>query len=261
MTAARGIRAPSPLRDGIDVLLEATPTGFDMDKVKRLPMPDLRRRVRATRLTNGVARRPQAARARGWHRAMTAMAVPVTLAVAGCGGGAASATMVSPERSPPATSQMPRPASTDAARFTSARYGYTVAIPTGWKVTETPGTGGVHPDEPGVDTFKARAGHILSVVGEPNTPALAGWTCAINRHLGGEHDLDAVKVEMLSVGGEPARLSEFNLIIKPYLIHYLTVEVTRGGRGLTLSLESTIDDAARDREVLDAFLASFAFTA
>ena len=65
----------------------------------------------------------------------------------------------------------------------------------------------------------------------------------------------------IEVAGEPARLSSYHLEIRPYVIHYLVVEVASGGRGLTLSLESTTKDDAGDRAVLDEVLASFAFAA
>ena len=74
--------------------------------------------------------------------------------------------------SPPASSVAPTAAaSADAGTpFTSSRYGYALLVPDGWTVTETPGTGGLHPDEPGVDTFHGPDGRILSVVGEPVPP-------------------------------------------------------------------------------------------
>lgn len=143
--------------------------------------------------------------------------------------------------------------------FVSKRYGYRLVYPTDWTATETPGTGGLHPDEPGVDTFKDPIGHILSVVGEPAT-ALSGWTCAIDRHLENDHGLAVESVENLTVAGVPARLSAFHLVIKPYVIHYLTVELVHDGRGLTLSLESTTKRDGEDRAMLDSLLASFELT-
>ena len=117
------------------------------------------------------------------------------------------------------------------------------------------GTGGIHPGEPGVDTYRDRKGHILSVVGEPVESA-ASWTCAIVRHLeDGEHQLEADAVEEVVVAGRHATLREHHLVIKPYVIHYLTVQLEVEGRGLTLSLESTTTD---DQQIgiLDTILAS-----
>ena len=151
-------------------------------------------------------------------------------------------------------------ASPTSDTFTSARYGYSLVRPTGWKVTETPGSGGVHPGEPGVDNFQDLLGHSLSIVGEPAVPALAEWTCAIGQHLQGEHALAVEKVEDLTVAGVPARLSDYHLVISPYVIHYLTVEIVRGQQGLTLSLESTTGNDAEDRAILDAILGQLSFT-
>jgi hypothetical protein len=80
----------------------------------------------------------------------------VALAVAGCGssvapaGSATAPSAVDARRSP-----KPSPSSTP---FASSRYGYRLDLPTGWRVTETPGSGGVHPDEPVVDTFRDGVG-------------------------------------------------------------------------------------------------------
>lgn len=140
-------------------------------------------------------------------------------------------------------------------RFESNRYGYRLTYPPGWKATETFGTGGVHPDEPGVDTFRDTAGHILSVVSEP-APALAGWTCAIARHLEHDHGVRVEASEDLTVGGRPARLFEHHLEISPYVIHYLTVELVDQDRGLTFSMESTTKRDDEDRRTLDALMAT-----
>lgn len=47
--------------------------------------------------------------------------------------------------------------------FASARYGYDWTLPEGWSVIETPGTGGVHPGEPGLDTFTDGRGTTMTV--------------------------------------------------------------------------------------------------
>lgn len=143
--------------------------------------------------------------------------------------------------------------------FESERYGYRLEVPAAWRASETPGTGGTHPDEPGVDTFKDGAGHILSIVGEPAV-ALRGWTCAIGQHLQGEHDLAVEDVEDIVVAGSPARVSDYHMTISPYVIHYLTVEVVRDGQGLTLSMESTTGRDDEDRRLLDLVLSDFAWT-
>jgi len=145
--------------------------------------------------------------------------------------------------------------------FTSERYGYSLVVPPGWTVRETPGTGGLHPDEPGVDTFRDRFGHILSVVGAPAT-SLDGWTSAIDQHLEHDHGLAVESEDRVPAAGTTARISQYHLPVPPsYVIHYLDADLVAGGRGLTLSLESTTRDDAADRAVIDAFLASLAFPA
>lgn len=144
--------------------------------------------------------------------------------------------------------------------FTSARYGYAMVVPDGWTVTETPGEGGVHPDEPGVDTFKDRVGHILSVVGEASAGPLAQWTCAIGKHLTGEHRLSIEGTTAFELAGQPARKRTYHLRIDPYVIFYQTVEVVYLDRGLTLSLESTTKADQGDIAVFDGLLGGFRFT-
>ena len=140
--------------------------------------------------------------------------------------------------------------------YESARYGYRLVVPAGWTINEVPGSGGLHPDEPGVDTFRDREGHILSIVGEPATD-LAGWTSPVDLHLRQEHALKVEAHEALTVDGVPATLKAYHLPIPPsYLIHYLDAAVVNDGLGLVLSLESTTRDDAGDRAILDGFLES-----
>jgi hypothetical protein len=172
---------------------------------------------------------------------------------------ACAATSVSPAPARPTPSAATSsPSAGDAGsqgtEFASTRYGYRLRHPEGWRVSETPGSGGVHPDEPGVDTFRDRLGHTLSIVGEPVVSGGA-WTCAIVRHLeGDEHQLTPDAVEPLTVAGRQATLREHHLEIKPYVIHYLTVQLEAAGRGLTLSLESPTNDDVADRAILDRVL-------
>jgi hypothetical protein len=153
-------------------------------------------------------------------------------------------------------------ASTSAAtgnEFASARHAYRLTVPPGWTVTETPGTGGLHPDEPGVDTFQDTLGHILSVTRDP-APALAQWTCPIARHLEGDHGLAVESTDDAVVAGLPARILHYHLKFDPYVVHYLTTELVDGGRGMTLSLESTTGRDDEDRAILDGILDSLVLT-
>ena len=113
---------------------------------------------------------------------------------------------------------------------------------------------------PGVDTFRDRFGHILSVVGEPVTDP-GGWTPAIDRHLRGEHRLEVEATELLTVAGAAATLTGYHLPIPPsYLIHYL--DAAFAGDGLGLVLLARVDDPATTRATgrcLDGFLESLEF--
>lgn len=140
--------------------------------------------------------------------------------------------------------------------FVSDRYRYTLVVPAGWTSTATPGSGGLHPDEPGVDTFRDHRGHVLSVVGEALAvgTGLASWTCAISQHLSTEHAAPVESTESIEVAGLPARLTRHHVRIDPYVIHYLNVELVEGPIGLTLSMESTTGDDPADEALLRSFL-------
>ncbi|HEY6570773.1 MAG TPA: hypothetical protein VIZ22_10800, partial [Candidatus Limnocylindrales bacterium] len=165
---------------------------------------------------------------------MAISAIALSLALAACAGGTAPApSMAGVPTAPPATASATRipsaPAvATDGSQatrvdtpFESARYHYRLVVPAGWTINEVPGSGGLHPDEPGVDTFRDREGHILSIVGEPATD-LVGWTSPVDLHLRQEHALKVEAHEALTVDGVPATLKAYHLPIPPsYLIHYL----------------------------------------
>lgn len=182
--------------------------------------------------------------------------------------GAATPAGASP---PPATTALvsddPPSIATDGSQvalvdtpFASERHGYRLTIPRGWTVNVPDGEGGLHPDEPGVDTFRDRFGHTLSIVGEP-AATLDGWQSPIDRHLATAHALRPEATNGGEGAGVPIRLTEFHLPIPPsYVIHYLNADLVHAGRGLTLSLESTTRDDPGDRAVLDAFLASLELT-
>ena len=206
-----------------------------------------------------------------WLVPIVAAACVGACAAAGNAETQASTTPEQRSQTPPAGSVEPSPLRADVTpastgpssepiTFASSRYGYGLVLPGDWTATETPGSGGTHPDEPGVDTFRDRTGRTLSVVGE-RAAALAGWTCAINRHLqGDEHRLTAESSTPINVAGVPGRVSEYHLEIRPYVIHYLTIETVRDGLGLTLSLESTTNRDDEDRAILDGLMETFSWT-
>jgi hypothetical protein len=172
---------------------------------------------------------------------------------------ASPALSASPAVPVPSTSPIAVASPDAGTAFASERYGYRLTMPPGWTVTETPGTGGLHPDEPGVDTFRDTLGHILSVTRDP-APSLAAWTCPIARHLEGDHGLAVESTEDVVVAGLPAKRLQYHLKIDPYVVHYLTTELVADGRGMTLSLESTTGRDDEDRQLLDGILASVELT-
>ena len=203
--------------------------------------------------------------------------VALVVAIGGCGAGASPEPgrvaepgrprcprPLRPSPAPSAATDTPPGVATDGSQatrvdtpFESARYRYRLVVPPGWTINEVPGSGGLHPDEPGVDTFRDREGHILSVIGEP-ADQLDGWTSGIDGHLrGAEHRLAVESEENLTLAGVPGRLREYHLPIPPsYLIHYLDAALVSDGLGRVLSLESTTRDDPGDRAVLDRFLST-----
>jgi hypothetical protein len=154
------------------------------------------------------------------------------------------------------TPSTPASAAVAGTPFESTRYRYGLVLPDGWTVVETPGTGGVHPDEPGVDTFRDGQGHILSVVAETLVAgaALGTWTCAIGRHLSGEHQAPIESTDAITVAGQASRLTRYHVHFDPYVIHYLNVELVNADLGLTLSMESSTGDDVADEALLRSLL-------
>lgn len=142
--------------------------------------------------------------------------------------------------------------------FHSLRQGYGLAVPAGFSATETPGAGGLHPAEPGVDTFDDGHGTRLYVIGfaVPAGMRLADWVCPVSTHLATEHGLAAELSAGLTIGGQPARISMYHLRIPPYVTLYLEAEVVKGTAGFAFGLESTTTQDAAERALFDEVLRS-----
>lgn len=182
----------------------------------------------------------------------------LALAVAAC---VAVPTIAPTARPTPAPTDAPpstAPSSDAGTPFESTRYGYRLVIPDGWTISETPGAGGLHPDEAGVDTFRSGTGLIVSVVGEAIAvgTTLDDWTCAINTHLTDEHATTAESTEIVEVADHTARVTRYHLRFDPYAIYYQNAELIDGSVGLTISMESTTNDDSADEMAFRALLDS-----
>jgi hypothetical protein len=148
--------------------------------------------------------------------------------------------------------------------FTSARYGYTWALPVGWSVTETPGSGGVHPGEPGLDTFTDGRGSTITVgvTAVAASQQLASWICPVVAHLESVHGEPREAVASVTLGGVPATISTFHFVAPPYRVLELEVEAIRGTQGFFLSWTDTLVPTVTDASQMTRFeqlLAGFSF--
>ncbi|HXX61170.1 MAG TPA: hypothetical protein VEI48_07770 [Candidatus Sulfotelmatobacter sp.] len=165
------------------------------------------------------------------------------------------------------TASLARPAATPEAidgTFTSERYRYGWQLPAGWTVTETPGSGGVHPGEPGLDTFTDRRGTTITVgvVAVAATQQLASWICPVVAHLEDLHGEPREAVASISLGGVPATISTFHFVAPPYRVLELEVQAIHGTQGFFLSWTDTLSPTVPDPDQMarfEALLAGFSF--
>ena len=148
--------------------------------------------------------------------------------------------------------------------FTSARHGYAWTLPAGWSVTETPGSGGVHPGEPGLDTFTDGRGTTVTVgvTAVAPTQQLALWVCPVVAHLESVHGEPREAVANLTLGGVPATISTFHFVAPPYRVLELEVEAIRGAQGYFLSWTDTLVPTVPDPAQMTRFeqlLTGFSF--
>ncbi len=148
--------------------------------------------------------------------------------------------------------------------FTSSRYSYAWALPAGWTVTETPGTGGVHPGEPGLDTFTDGRGTTVTVGVTTVAPTqqLASWICPVVAHLEAFHGEPREAVASIALGGVPATISTFHFVAPPYRVLELEVQAIRGTKGFFLSWTDTLVPTVADPTQMARFeqlLTGFSF--
>ena len=148
--------------------------------------------------------------------------------------------------------------------FTSSRHGYTWVLPAGWSVTETPGSGGVHPGEPGLDTFSNGRGTTITVgvVTVAPTQQLSSWICPVVAHLEDFHGEPREAVASVALGGVPATISTFHFVAPPYRVLELEVQAIRGAQGYFLSWTDTLVPTASAPDQMTRFeqlMAGFSF--
>ncbi len=148
--------------------------------------------------------------------------------------------------------------------FTSSRHGYTWVLPAGWSVTETPGTGGVHPGEPGLDTFSDGKGTTITVgvVAVAANQQLSSWICPVVAHLEDFHVEPREAVASTTLGGLPATISTFHFVAPPYRVLELEVQALRGTQGFFLSWTDTLTPTVPDPDQMTRFeqlMAGFSF--
>jgi hypothetical protein len=197
----------------------------------------------------------------------------LTVVVAACVACQAGASVLTPDRSAPppaagisspplvAPSAAGPPASADQSQataqataraiqgtFMSSRYGYDWILPGGWSVTETPGTGGVHPGEPGLDTFTDGRGTTVTVGVTTVAPTqlLTSWICPVVAHLEDFHGEPREAVASMSLGAVPATISTFHFTAPPYRVLELEVQAIRGTQGFFLSWTDTLSPTVPD---------------
>ncbi len=117
--------------------------------------------------------------------------------------------------------------------FVSPRYGYAVGVPAGWQIEAVAGTGGLHPGEPGTDTFTGD-GRQLSVVVIPIPPGTdpSDWRSPVTEHYEGPepdgHGLTAEIDQPITIDGAEGSLRRYRLEIPPYEQLILDAEAVIG---------------------------------
>jgi hypothetical protein len=105
-----------------------------------------------------------------------------------------------------------KPGPTPAPRFTSREYGYTEALPPGWRLArqatrEWNGHGGPGYDRPVVDLFAGPRGVQAWAYATPTRQNLAAYTTAVIRGARAHHPCSPPQSDQaITIGGAPAQL-------------------------------------------------------
>ena len=161
--------------------------------------------------------------------------------LSGCAGAAReTSSSVEPTRAASPTSMPPAVLPTGWTEFESPRYGYVIGVPEGWRIEAVAGTGGLHPGEPGTDTFSGD-NRQLSVTAIPIPPGTdpSDWRSPITEHYEGPepdgHGLVAEIDEPVTIDGTEGSLRRYRLEIPPYEQLILDAKVIVDGQAYLIT--------------------------
>jgi hypothetical protein len=179
--------------------------------------------------------------------------------------GVPSVRAVTPSPSASATTPPTSAASAGWERFTSLRFGYSVALPAGWLIEEVAGVGGVDPGQPGTDTFTGDNRILIISRSDipPGTP-LGTWRSPVIEHYEGPepagHGVLPLDEGSLSIDGQPGRWLEYRVVFGAYDQLILHAETVVGDRALLVTYIGLGGDDAAYRAEFDELVASLALS-
>jgi hypothetical protein len=159
----------------------------------------------------------------------------------------------------------PNPGPAVARMVTSGHYGYTEALPAGWRLARPAarqwhGTGGPGYDRPVVDLFAGPRGVRAWAMAAPTTKNLAAYTTKTIRGARGAHPCSHPQTsQAITIGGAPARL--LGMICAPHSGFLVQIAVAvRNGTGFVFVSQpapgaTTATDRATERAAFRNFLA------
>ena len=145
--------------------------------------------------------------------------------------------------------------------FTSRHYGYTEALPAGWRLArqatrQWSGKGGPGYDRPVVDLFAGPHGIAAWAVAAPTTKSLAAYTSATIRASRAAHPCSPPQTDQaITIGGAPARLLGMHCPAGSGFLVEIAVTVRNGTGFVFASQNQNGATAPTDRAAFRTFLA------
>jgi hypothetical protein len=145
--------------------------------------------------------------------------------------------------------------------FTSQHYGYTEALPAGWRLArqatrQWSGKGGPGYDRPVVDLFAGPHGIAAWAVAAPTTKSLAAFTSATIRASRAAHPCSPPQTsQAITIGGVPARLLGMQCPAGSGFLVEIAVTVRNGTGFVFASQNQNGATAPTDRAAFRTFLA------